>query len=50
MSIVTIAQIVFFLALGINTFWPFPYASPIIGIAAIVAGIALIIGKQQRSL
>jgi len=39
-----IAEIVFFLVYGINTFYPIPSAAIILGVAAIIIGIALIIG------
>lgn len=37
------AMVVFFLAVGISSFWAFPYAGLIAGVAAIVAGVALIV-------
>lgn len=45
MSIATIAMAVFFLAYGIAHFWGFPAANLVMAIAALVAGIALFLGK-----
>lgn len=45
MSVATFAMIVFFAVFGISTFWGFPFATPVMGIAAIVAAIALALGK-----
>ena len=39
------ATIVFFLAFGISFFVPFTYSDLIAAVAAVVAGIALIVGK-----
>lgn len=38
-------MVVFFGVFGIATFWGFPYAGVIEGIAALVAAVALIVGK-----
>ena len=43
MSILTLAEIVFFLAYGISYFMPFKYAKEICAVAAIAIGIALIV-------
>jgi len=43
MSLLTIAEIVFFLAFGISAFFPFKHSQKIAAIAAIIVGILLII-------
>ena len=45
MSLLTIAEIVFFLAFGISAFFPFKHSEKIAGVAAIVIGILMLIGK-----
>lgn len=42
----TIAYIVFFIAFGINCFWPFRHANVIMGIAALIVGILALIGLR----
>lgn len=43
MSIITIAEVVFFLVFGISHFYPFKYSHRIAAVAAIVIGILLIV-------
>ncbi len=43
MSIITIAEVVFFLAFGISHFFPFKYSQKISAIAAIVIGVLLVL-------
>lgn len=43
MSILTIAEVVFFLAFGISHFFPFKYSGVITAVAAIVVGILLVV-------
>jgi len=43
MSLLTIAEIVFFLAFGISHFFPFPQSKALTAIAAIVAGVMMIL-------
>ncbi len=43
MSLLTIAEVVFFLVFGISHFYPFKYSGVITAIAAIVVGILLIV-------
>jgi len=43
MSLLTIAEVVFFLAFGISHFSPFKYSQKICAIAAIVIGVLLIV-------
>jgi hypothetical protein len=43
MSILTIAEVVFFLVFGISHFYPFKYSQVICAIAAIVVGVLLIV-------
>ncbi len=43
MSLLTIAEVVFFLVYGISHFYPFKYSSAITAIAAIVVGILLLL-------
>lgn len=43
MSILTIAEIVFFLVFGISNFFPFKYSKEICAVAAIVIGILLVV-------
>lgn len=43
MSPLTLAEVVFFLAFGISHFFPFKYSKEIAAIAAIVAGILMIV-------
>jgi len=38
-------MIVFFLTVGVSFFVPFPYATLIAAVAAVVAGIGLLLGK-----
>ena len=45
MSLLTIAEIVFFLVYGISHFAPFKYSQTICAIAAIVIGAVLLLGK-----
>lgn len=45
MSVANLAMIVFFIIFGVASFWGFPYANIVEGIAAIVAGVALALGK-----
>lgn len=45
MSIATIAMVVFFAVFGIDSFWGVPQAHVIAGVAAIVAAVALALGK-----
>lgn len=45
MSIASMATIVFLLAFGIAQFIAYPYSVFIYGVAAIVAGAAMILGK-----
>lgn len=42
MSLMTLAEVVFFLAFGISTFFPFKYSREIAGIAAVIVGVLLI--------
>lgn len=39
-----VAFVIFFLVFGINTFFPFPFAEIILGIDALVLGIAIACG------
>ncbi len=43
MSLITVAEVVFFLIFGISHFFPFKYSQKITAIAAIVIGILLVI-------
>ncbi|HRH31196.1 MAG TPA: hypothetical protein PK950_00835 [Candidatus Paceibacterota bacterium] len=43
MSLLTIAQIVFFLVFGISHFYPFKYSREITAIAAIVIGVLMVV-------
>ncbi|MDB5254841.1 MAG: hypothetical protein JWL92_217 [Candidatus Nomurabacteria bacterium] len=43
MSLLTLAEVVFFLVFGISHFYPFKYSGQICAIAAIVVGILLLI-------
>ncbi len=43
MSILTIAEVVFFLAFGISHFFPFKYSQVISAVAAIVVGVLLVV-------
>lgn len=43
MSLLIIAEVVFFLVFGISHFYPFKYSQQICAIAAIVVGILLVI-------
>ena len=43
MSIMTIAEVVFFLVFGISSFFPFKYSKEIGAIAAIVIGVLLVV-------
>ncbi len=45
MSLFTIAQIVFFLTIGISQFVPFKYSDILIGVSAIIIGFILLFGK-----
>ncbi len=45
LSLMSIAEIVFFLVFGISSFFPFKYSREIAAIAAIVIGILLLLGK-----
>ncbi len=41
MSLLTLAEVVFFLVFGISHFYPFKYSQAICAVAAIVVGILL---------
>jgi hypothetical protein len=43
MSLLTIAEIVFFLVFGISHFYPFKYSQVISAVAAILVGVLLIV-------
>jgi hypothetical protein len=43
MSILTLAEVVFFLAYGISHFYPFRHSQKISAIAAIVVGVLLVV-------
>ena len=43
MSLLTIAEVIFFLVFGISHFYPFKYSKEICAIAAIVIGVLLLI-------
>ncbi len=43
MSLLTLAQVVFFLAFGISHFFPFKYSQQICAVAAIVVGVLLLV-------
>ncbi len=43
MSLLTIAEVVFFLVFGISHFFPFKYSQKIAAIAAIVVGVLLVV-------
>lgn len=43
MSLVTIAMIVFFLAYGISHFYPFKHSDKVAAVAAIVAGVLMLV-------
>ena len=43
MSLLTIAEIVFFLSFGISHFSPFKYSHKICAIAAIIVGVLLVV-------
>lgn len=43
MSLLTIAEIVFFLVFGISHFYPFKYSGAISAIAAIIVGVLLVV-------
>ncbi len=43
MSILTLAEVVFFLVFGINHFYPFKHGGDIAAVAAIVVGILLVV-------
>ncbi len=44
MSLITVAEIVFFLVYGISRFYPFKHSDKVSAIAAIVVGVLLLIG------
>lgn len=43
MVLETIAYVVFFLAYGVSTFFPFKYSREIAGAAAIVVGVLMLV-------
>jgi len=43
MSLLTIAEVVFFLVFGVGHFYPFKYSREISAIAAIVVGVLLVV-------
>ncbi|MDD5050939.1 MAG: hypothetical protein PHV93_04375 [Candidatus Pacebacteria bacterium] len=43
MSLLTIAEVVFFLVFGVSHFYPFKYSQVISAIAAIVVGVLLLV-------
>lgn len=46
MSLLTLAEFVFFIVYGISTFYHFKYAREITAIAAIVVGVLLVVKLQ----
>lgn len=42
MSLLTIAEVVFFLVFGVSHFYPFKYSQTIGAVAAIIVGVLLI--------
>ncbi len=43
MSLLTVAEVIFFLVFGISHFYPFKYSGAICAIAAILIGILLLV-------
>ncbi len=43
MSLITLAEVVFFLVFGLSHFFPFKYSQQICAIAAIVIGVLLVV-------
>ncbi len=43
MSLLTIAEVIFFLVFGISHFFPFKYSAVVTAIAAIVVGVLLVV-------
>jgi len=43
MSLLTVAEVVFFLVYGISHFYPFKHSQTICAVAAIVAGVLLVV-------
>jgi len=43
MSLLTLAEVVFFLVFGISHFYPFKYSAVIAAVAAIVVGVLLVV-------
>lgn len=43
MTLLTLAEVVFFLAFGISQFYPFKHSHKVAAIAAIVVGVLLVV-------
>lgn len=43
MSLLTLAEVVFFIVFGISHFYPFKYSREVCAIAAIVVGVLLVV-------
>lgn len=48
MSLLTLCEIVFFLGFGINHFYPHRVLTIVVAVAAIVAGVLLLLGGALR--